>query len=397
MNQAPRCTIRDGRKRMAQRTTVWLVPVWLIPVSLTMVALVGVPASAHAQPSGVQRVERGDVHQRDLYAASDRVEIEGRLDGDLVAWARRLSVDGQVEGDLFAAGETVDIQGTVGDSTRVAASTVTVGGTIDGDLIALAAVVDMFDDARITGRLVVASGVLRLNGTVDGDVLARVGEVVIGGTVQGSANITTDRLELAPSARILGDLDYTARTPLSPEAIAQVAGTVRYNEPVEEEPEGITTWGVLIWIWFTSAALLAGILIVALFRRVVPSLVTAVEGQAVIGTLLGFAAFLVVPAGAVVAMVTLVGLPVGVVAVLLYVVALYLAKLPIAAWAGGRVLALAGRPNASPYVTMTVGILVLYTLFAIPYLGGLLWLVATWLGLGAMVLAGRQYLQTRAP
>ena len=373
---------------MAQRTTVWLVLV---------AAQVGVPASTYAQPSGVQRVERGDVHQRDLYAASYRVEIEGRLDGDLVAWARRLSVDGQIEGDLFGGAETVDIQGTVGDSTRVVASNVTVGGTIAGDLIAAGGVVFLFDDARVAGRLIVASGVLRLDGTVDGDVWARVGEVVIGGTVQGSANIATDRLELAPGARILGDLDYTARTPLSPEAIARVAGAVRFNEVVEEEPGGITTWGVLIWIWLTSAALFAGILSVALFRRLVPSLVSAVEGQAVIGTLLGFAAFLVVPAAAGVAMVTLVALPVGVVAVLLYVVALYLAKLPIAAWAGGRVLALAGRPNASPYVTMTIGILVLYTLFAIPYLGGLMWLIATWLGLGAMVLAGRQYLQTRAP
>ncbi len=395
MNQAPRCTIRDGRKGMAQRAVVRLIPVWLI-----MVALVGVPASAHAQPTPptVHRVDRSDVHEGDLYAAGDRVEIAGRLDGDLLSFARRLSVEGQVEGDLFATGEAADIQGTVGDSARVAVSTLTVGGTIDGDLIAVAALVDLSDNARIADRLIVASGVLRLDGTVDGDVLARVGEVVISGTVQGSADIETDRLELAPGARILGDLDYTARTPLGPEAIDQVAGTVRYNEVVDEDEEGgITTWGVLFWTWTTSAALLAGILIVALFRRVVPSLVSAVEGQAVIGTLLGFAAFLVVPAGAVVAMVTLVGLPVGVAAFLLYAVALYIAKLPIAAWAGGRVLALAGRPNASPYATMTLGILVLYLLFAIPYIGGLLWLIATWLGLGAMVLASRQYLQTRAP
>ena len=391
---------------MTQRATAWLVPVWLSPVWLSIwlilvAVLVGVPASTHAQQGfefeGVYRVERGDVHDGDLYVGGDLVEIDGRVDGDVIAGGRRISVDGQIEGDLFFGGETVDIQGTVGDSTRVAATNVRVGGMIEGDLIAAGATIRVYDDARIAGRLVVASGVLQLDGTVDGDVWARSGVVEISGTVQGSANIETDALELSPGARILGDLDYTARTPLSPEAIAQVAGTVRYNEPVEEEPKGITTWGVLIWIWLTSAALFAGILSVALFRRLVPSLVTAVEGQAVIGTLLGFAAFLVVPAAAGVAMVTLVALPVGVVAVLLYVVALYLAKLPIAAWAGGRVLALAGRPNASPYATMTIGILVLYTLFAIPYLGGLMWLIATWLGLGAMVLAGRQYLQTRAP
>ena len=71
------------------------------------------------------------------------------------------------------------------------------------------------------------------------------------------------------------------------------------------------------------------------------------------------------------------------------------AKLPVAAWAGGRLLALAGRPVASPYAAMALGIVALYLLFAIPYLGRLVWLVATWLGLGAMVLSGREYLQAR--
>ena len=78
---------------------------------------------------------------------------------------------------------------------------------------------------------------------------------------------------------------------------------------------------------------------------------------------------------------------------LLFGVALYVAKLPIAVWAGGRLLALAGRPDASSYAAMAVGILVLYLLFAIPWIGWLMWLAAAWLGFGAMVLAGRRYLQ----
>ena len=44
---------------------------------------------------------------------------------------------------------------------------------------------------------------------------------------------------------------------------------------------------------------------------------------------------------------------------------------------------------------MGLGIVVLYLLFAIPYLGWLIWLGATWLGLGAMVLSGRAYLAAR--
>ena len=45
---------------------------------------------------------------------------------------------------------------------------------------------------------------------------------------------------------------------------------------------------------------------------------------------------------------------------------------------------------------MAIGILLLYLLFAIPYVGWLFWLAATWLGLGAMVVSGRRYLDSRA-
>ena len=125
-------------------------------------------------------------------------------------------------------------------------------------------------------------------------------------------------------------------------------------------------------------------------------LVSAIEGETTLGALLGFGAFLIVPIGAVVVMATGIGLPVGIIAVLLFGMAVYVAKLPIAVWAGGQLLARAGRTDPSPYAAVTVGILVLYPLFAIPWLGGLFWFVATCLGLGAMVLSGRRYLSAEA-
>ena len=210
----------------------------------------------------------------------------------------------------------------------------------------------------------------------------------------GDANVIADRLDLAPGARIDGDLDYRTRVPLSPEAAARVAGAVRYEEPTDEDDEdgGSVGGSVLFWSWQTGAALLAGMLAVALFRRLVQELASAIAGETTLGALLGFGAFLIVPVAAAVVMMTVVGLPIGVIAVLLFGVALYVAKLPIAVWAGEQLLARAGRSGASPYAAMAVGIMVLYLLFEIPWVGGLFWLAATWLGLGAMVLSGRRYL-----
>ena len=360
-------------------------------------ALAGAPAPAVAQEAeagAVVTVPSGEVREGDLYAAGEAIRVHGRLAGDLVAAGQRVLVDGQVDGDLFAAGRTVDLRGPIGDSTRIVGDQVTVNTTIDGDLIAGGNRLQLLESTVIRGGLMAAASTLDIEGTVEEDLRAAAGEIVLRGTVLGDANVIADRLDLAPGARIDGDLDYRTRIPLSPEAAARVVGAVRYEEPTDEDDEddGSVAGSVLFWSWQTGAALLAGMLAVALSRRLVQELASAIAGEATLGALLGFGAFLIVPVAAAVVMMTVVGLPIGVIAVLLFGVALYVAKLPIAVWVGGRLLARAGRSGASPYAAMAVGILALYLLFEIPWVGGLLWLAATWLGLGAMVLSGRRYL-----
>ena len=332
-------------------------------------------------------VPSGEVREGDLYAAGESIRVDGRLAGDLVAGAQRVRVDGQVDGDLFAAARTVDLRGPVGDSSRVVGDQVTVNASIDGDLIAGGNRLQILDGAVIRGGLAAAASSLELDGVVEENLYVAAGEIVVRGIVRGDATVIADRLDLDPGARIEGDLDYRTRIPLSAEAAALVGGEVRYEEPVDDDDGG-----VLFWSWQTGAAMFAGLLAVALFRRMVGQLVSAVAGEPTLGALLGFGAFLIVPVGAAVVMVTVVGLPVGIIAVLLFGMAVYVAKLPIAVWAGGQLLTRVGSTDPSPYAAMAVGILVLYLLFAIPWLGGVFWLVATCLGLGAMVLSGRRYL-----
>ena len=341
-------------------------------------------------------IASGEAREGALYAASQTVRIDGRLNGDLVAGARRIVVDGQVDGDLFAAANTIDLRGPIGDSSRIAGQTLTVDTTIDGDLLAVGTELRLTETARIAGGLTAAGSLVEIDGTVENGARVAAGEIVVRGTVHGNANVIADRLDLAPGARITGDLDYQTRTPLSPEAAAQVDGAVRYEEPVEDPEDGGGGFSVLFWFWQVLAALLTGIVVVALFRGLVQRLVASIAEETTLGALLGFTAFLLIPVAAVIAVVTLVGLPIGVAAILVFGLALYAAKLPIAVWIGDRLLGLAGRPGASPYATMAVGVLLLYLLFAIPFVGWLFWLAATWLGLGAMVVSGRRYLDSRA-
>ena len=359
-------------------------------------AFAGAPPAAGAQGAEagpVVTVPSGEVREGDLYATGEAVRVDGRLAGDLVAAAQRVLVRGEVDGDLFAAGRTVDLHGPVGDSTRVAGESITVDTVIDGDLLVAGNRLQILGGAVIRGGLMTASSTIDLAGIVEENFRAAGGEIIVSGTVRGDAYVIADRLELAPGARIDGDLDYRTRLPISAEEAARVGGTVRHTEPIDDEDSGGGWIGsILFWGWQAGAALLAGLLAVALCRRFVQQFVAAIAEQTTLGVLLGFGAFLIVPVAAVVVMVTVVGLPVGLIVMLLFGMALYVAKLPIAAWAGGRLLALAGRPDASPYAAMAAGVVTLYLLFATPWVGWLFWLAATWLGLGAMVLSGRRYL-----
>lgn len=364
-------------------------------------AIVSGGAAARVEAQGVEvgdvlTIASGEVREGDLYAAGEAVRVDGRLNGDLVAGARRIVVDGQVEGDVFAAGNTIDLRGPIGDSTRIAGQLLTVDTTIDGDLLAGGEELHLTESASVAGGLTAAASLVEIDGTVGNGARVAAGEIIVRGTLNGNVNVIADRLDLAPGARITGDLDYRARTPLSPEAAAQVEGAVRYEEPVEDPDDGGAGFGIAFWFWQFLAALLTGIVAVAALRGVVERLVASIAEETTLGALLGFTAFLLIPVAAVIAIVTLVGLPIGVAAVLLFSLALYAAKLPIAVWIGGRLLGLAGRPGASPYAAMAIGVLLLYLLFAIPFVGWLFWLAATWLGLGAMVVAGRRYLDAGA-
>ncbi len=380
------------RKIAVERNTMMRI----VSTALSLaVALAGATAALQAQSflgGNAVTIPAGEVREGDLYTAAESIRIHGRLDGDLVAGSNRVLVDGRVDGDVFATGNTVDLRGPIGDSTRVAAQTLTVDTTIDGSLLAAVAQLILADDARVAGGIVAAAARVEIDGTVENGVRLAAGEVVIRGTVDGDANLTADRVDLQPGARITGDLQYRGRTPLSPEAAALVDGEVRFEERVDDESEGGTPWGVVIWVLQTLAALLTGIVVVALFRGVVQRLAGSAAEQTTLSALLGFAAFLLVPAAAGIAMITLVGLPIGVATALLFGVALYAAKLPVAVWIGDRLLSRAGRAGASPYAAMALGVLLLYLLFALPYVGWLFWLGAAWLGLGAMVVSGRRHL-----
>lgn len=376
----------------------------VVPAVVGLLLLAG--AGSHADQPGQFLIEdkftlrAGETHTGDMYVFAGNTRISGTLDGDLFVMSEGVWIDGDITGDLVVMGERLEVTGRVGDSVRFFGSVASIIGTIDGDLIICGKEVRIAPQGRVTGNLVTWTARATVDGTVDGQLVATAGEVVIDGTVRGDARLEADAIRLGETARLGGDLSYTSRRQLEMGDGAIVAGETTFEEKIPESDDDspfMSKFGMFLLVWRTIAAMIVGLIAVALSRRFLPAVLAAIREETVTGGMIGFGAFLVVPAAALLAIILVVTLPLGALLLMLFLVALYLAKMPVAVWLGGRLLRAAGRTEPSPYASIVLGLPVIYVATAIPFfIGGLVWLVVTWLGLGAMILALRSTLHERA-
>jgi cytoskeletal protein CcmA (bactofilin family) len=246
---------------------------------------------------------------------------------------------------------------------------------------------------QTAGDIVVLDGTVRIAGHATGDVVSVSGPVRVTGRVDGDLIAVSDRAVLGPTARVGGDLRYGDERPvLAPGA--SVAGKVS-NEDWADTANG---WGWVSmfgwWLAVSVSTLVVGALLVWLGRGALYAAGLAVREHlgATVGW--GVAIAIGVPLLAILALVTLVGIPFGI-ALLLAAIPVLLIAYSTTAWILGRRL-LRNR-STSPWAALLAGWAILRVLALIPVAGGLAWLAATVVGLGALAVALWQARRPGAP
>jgi hypothetical protein len=230
---------------------------------------------------------------------------------------------------------------------------------------------------------VVIDGPVRIAGRVTGDVVAVADDVTLAGQIDGDLTTVAGRATLLPNARVGGDLHYGDEKPSIARG-AQVAGDVSDEgwRDLEDPISGWLGWAA-VWLAFTVSALVLGLVLLAFAPRAADRTLDALRTATgpVIGW--GFALLIGLPILAVIALITLVGIPFG--------LALLLAMLPLlavgyvtGAWLTGRLLV---KPPRSRFLAFLAGLAILRVLALIPFISPLVWLAATVVGLGALIVA----------
>ncbi|HYV85490.1 MAG TPA: polymer-forming cytoskeletal protein, partial [Patescibacteria group bacterium] len=291
---------------------------------------------------------------------------------------------GTVTGDINATVESADLSGKMGDTVRVFCKEVTVTGEIDGDLIAVCAKVLVDRDAHVTGDVDAKGANVEIRGVVDGSVDATGGAVTFSGKAGGDATLKADVVEIDPGATIEGSLEYASRDRLDIDTHKVVKGTVTYS-PEKPKP-AVSRWGITKWFFMMATTLLSGLGMLALFRQSAPAIVGIVRADGLKSAGIGFIAAIVVPVAAAISCILIITIPAAVLVLLAYALLIYLSQVPVAVLLGETILRRIGRSVSSPFLALTVGVPVLYVVFAIPVLGKIALFATLFTGFGAIVI-----------
>ncbi|MBD7956679.1 polymer-forming cytoskeletal protein [Microbacterium sp. Sa4CUA7] len=295
-----------------------------------------------------------------------------------------VEVSDDVVGDVYAAGQTITISGDVTGDVIAAAQTITITGTVDGDVRLAGQDVTISGQVTRSGTVFAATITLSDAGALGGDLVGAAADVSIGGDIGRDVFLSVNRLSIDGS--VGGDVTYYSDNEA---AIADgaVAGASERIAPPQRERAELSPWllfaGWLVGVLYALVALslvmlLAGLLIPRWLTRVTDHLVPA-PWKAL---LVGFVASITVPLVLVMLLITVVGAPLGLAGLLVWLV-LTLATFIYSAFYLGRLIF---RGPVHAVVKALVGGLILIVALQIPWLNILVWLAMVFFGLGAQLL-----------
>jgi cytoskeletal protein CcmA (bactofilin family) len=382
--------------------------------------------AGYAQATSIQSGENihiSNLHQidHDLYAFGQNVTVDGLIKGDLVVGAYEVFINGEVTESENIFAYKLHHTGTVGNSLRAFVNTVVIDGRVGRSLMFFGY------DCRIGKGAVVERDVningfsARVDGTVGGNATIRAVRVVISGEIGGDVDIEGEEIRIVPPAVIKGNLTYTCEKEAEIDTAAGVTilGETRWERPEEENGEeeektGAAAFKTMIFkISKMLAAFLFGIIVVYLFRRYAEVSFHQLRTRLSVSFATGFLFLLILVVAVLILVVSAIFLLVGLalisgemapVGALVLILSMLMVPITAFTTVSGGIIFYSGKIMFAfliGYLLVRIfkseaallgkaqllfGLIVLALLFAVPYVGLLIYLLVSIAGAGAIVL-----------
>jgi cytoskeletal protein CcmA (bactofilin family) len=341
---------------------------------------------------------------RNIYSAGANVRPSAAVEGDFVAVGGRVIIDQPVKGDVMLAGGSVDVRAPVGDDVRAAGGDINVESAIGGELFATGGNITLTKAARVASTASLFGGTVSIDGRIDGPLSVSAQKVVLNGEVNHDARFRAEQIELGPTAKITGTLDYASPNEIKRADGATIGGAISrmaddsamHDRNMHEANRDWhmrmgrsgSTWVGSIFTFFALLACAAVFLLI--FPTFSAKASDAVRTSPWAAITIGFGALVCVPLLAILLFVTILGIPLGIIAVALYPVLLLLGYVVGVLFVARRAQNAMSKDASGSFAT-TIGfyalaLLLVMLLGRLPFVGGLVVFVITIVGIGASLI-----------
>ncbi|MCB9080657.1 MAG: hypothetical protein H6555_02990 [Lewinellaceae bacterium] len=288
--------------------------------------------------------------QSNVYVAGGNVNVTGEVAGDLIGAGGEVVIDGQVKKDILLAGGQVTLNGASQEDVRIIGGEIRITRDIAGDLNVTGGEVRIEEGVHIGGSLLVAGGEVRCYGTIAGDVYlaggdvqlygevggnldVRSGNLYLNSRVNGQAKIITDKLSLGDEAWVGGAVSYWQRKGKVDWANHLAEGNeAKFDDSLKPRYAKVN-WqaqvktAAQVWMAYRLVAgLLLTLLLGVMFPRYFERKTGVMQNQPGRSFARGMFVFLGLPIVSGLAMVTIIGIPVGLVGISAFTIAATLAN-----------------------------------------------------------------------
>lgn len=247
---------------------------------------------------------------------------------------------------------------------------------------------DIEVDGPVGGDVESEFGDIQVNAPVGGTVDADFGDVYVNDRVGGNLDVGHGEVEWGPRAQVGGNF-YCGSCAMDEFSNARVGGEMKFGMApgLGDSSEGSRVLGFIGWFFATLVFVAISVLAAVLVPRPLESSAQKIEESLGRSLLVGLAS---VPAALVLAVVlgiSIVGIPVLLLAAPAYLAFVFFGALVAAYFLGRRILFATGRYHAGNALAAALGASLLACTYLIPFIGSLVLYALALIGTGGAILA----------
>ena len=310
---------------------------------------------------------------------------EGVVDHSLFTVNNVVNSKETVNGLNFVAGNNVTVTGE-NEYGFYAANDITITNKIVKDLFVAGNNIVISSEANIGRDLYAAGSNLTINGNISNNAFVAGSIITLKDvTINGDLRLACDKLNIEGVVTINGTLYVDDAAVISNENNLMANAIEKYSAGEIEDDESFSS---VITVLLTSMAsiMLVGFIINAMCPKVYEKLVKEIEFKNLLKNIgIGLLALIVIPIVSLILLCTIVGVRLGFLILLLYVIMLMLAILYVSMLLGNVILTKLFKTNDNPYLAIAIGVVVIKLVGMIPGIGGLVYFLAILCGLGKIL------------